>query len=448
MKEISSVKELCEFIWYLEDKYDLLHLEIDGVKPWQYLRMDIYYILAQKANILEIQNSSQKSFSMILKNSFKLIKNSILHNPFFNIQKVDNIVFTHNRSKKVDGKNIDIYTQYFIDSLKDAQASYLCYEKPFHGSHIRVREENTFYTDLILSVSIIYGKMYTIEDKIKLDFIKEIENEINNKLHIDFNLLELFKKNIGRFQAGYKIYYYLFSKIKPKKIYLVAGYSFLGDMIKAAKDLNIETFEFQHGVISKYHLGYSFPNKQRLEYYPNKFYSWGTFWNASIHNIFGKNIIDAGFLYFQHVKERYNNIHKIDNKIIIISQTALGNQIMHETLEIIDGLKTYQVYYKLHPEEYIRYKEYDSYHALKEYKNITFLKDCDLYNHLAESTIQIGVFSTALYEGIEFNCNTFLYDLPGVEYMKDLIETKCANMLSMDNISEKTNPYKETFFVV
>ena len=30
-----TIKDLCEFIWYLENKYDLIDLEIDGVKIWQ-----------------------------------------------------------------------------------------------------------------------------------------------------------------------------------------------------------------------------------------------------------------------------------------------------------------------------------------------------------------------------------------------------------------------------
>jgi len=41
LKTPSNVKELCEFIWYLEDKYNLLDFEISGVKPWQAHRIEI-----------------------------------------------------------------------------------------------------------------------------------------------------------------------------------------------------------------------------------------------------------------------------------------------------------------------------------------------------------------------------------------------------------------------
>ena len=38
------------------------------------------------------------------------------------------------------------------------------------------------------------------------------------------------------------------------------------------------------------------------------------------------------------------------------------------------------------------------------------------------SEYQLGVFSTALYEGVEFGCKTILADLPGIEYMDQFIK--------------------------
>jgi hypothetical protein len=46
----------------------------------------------------------------------------------------------------------------------------------------------------------------------------------------------------------------------------------------------------------------------------------------------------------------------------------------------------------------------------------------NLYELFAQSEYQIGVFSTAIYEGLTLNCKTVLLDFPGVEYMEYLIE--------------------------
>ena len=47
--------------------------------------------------------------------------------------------------------------------------------------------------------------------------------------------------------------------------------------------------------------------------------------------------------------------------------------------------------------------------------------DVDLYEFLSRVEYQVGVFSTTLYEGVEFNCKTILLYLPGIKYMDKFI---------------------------
>ena len=113
--------------------------------------------------------------------------------------------------------------------------------------------------------------------------------------------------------------------------------------------------------------------------------------------------------------------------------------MMSKTLEVIHKLERYQIYYKLHPEEYILYKGYQSYTELALFKNIFFLKDCDLYKELAESAYQIGVFSTALYEGMSFNCKTILYNLAGIDYILEKFNNDQIEIYKNDIISNIEN---------
>ena len=138
-----------------------------------------------------------------------------------------------------------------------------------------------------------------------------------------------------------------------------------------------------------------------------------------------------GFQYFRDRRELYKNTLK-DNKILILSQTALGEKIMNETLKFVVMFSDFQILYKLHPEEYKMYKKYPSYSKLASYKNIIFVEECNLYEIMSKSKIQIGVFSTALYEGLGLCCNTFLYNLNGLEYMQDVIDSEYAKVLSED----------------
>ena len=446
--KIKSIKDLCEFIWYLEDKLDLLDFEIDGVKIWQYLRMEVYYLIAEELGILEQRNKSQQSISVLIKNSFHLFKNIFIANPFLTLNnQKDVVVFTHNRSKKIEDKFEDIYTHSLVTDLRKSSKSFLCFEKPFQGKHVREKDPNVKYQDFILLASILYGKLYRIKNKDSLGLIRQVEKEIENATANSIDLISLFKKNIGRYKLGNKLYLRLFKKIKPKIIYSVASYSYLGDMISAAKILGIKTIELQHGVVSKYHMGYSFPKDQNLLYYSEVFYSWGDFWNKSVENAFNE-VKNNGFQYFRDRIKIYRNTVK-ENKILILSQTALGGQIMNETLKLINKFSEFQILYKLHPEEYKLYKKYSSYSKLASYKNLVFLEECNLYDIMSKSKIQIGVFSTALYEGLGFSCNTFLYNLNGLEYMRDLLDSDHAKVLNADidvSLKDFGNEFEKNFF--
>ena len=104
---MQSIKDICKIFWLLENKYNLLDFEIDGVKPWQFRRMQLYYIISEKTKILEQAHNKLSSTDKIL-SIFKLIINSIFHNPFLH-KKVDILIFPHERSKLVNTKYIDIY---------------------------------------------------------------------------------------------------------------------------------------------------------------------------------------------------------------------------------------------------------------------------------------------------------------------------------------------------
>ena len=442
-----TVANLCEFIWELEDKYDLLDYEIDDVKVWQYIRMEIYYLMAKDLGILEARNVSQQSFYIVLRNLLTLLKNLFIGNPFLmpNKQK-EALVFTHGKSTKIKSEFQDIYTMSLVDDLKKSKTSYLCFEKPYMGRHVRSRNPETKYLDFILTASVFYGIFYNIENKAALEKIKKVELDIKKHTEINIDIMKLIKRNVGRYKLGYFMYSRLFRKFNPKTIYSVASYSYLGDMIAAAKNLGIKTVELQHGVVSKYHMGYSFPKKKSLLTYSNVFYSWGKFWNQAVANAFDEVQI-KGYTFFRNSINNYQELKK-EKKILILSQAALGEKIMNETLNFINIFSDHQILYKLHPAEYLNYKKYSSYSKLSKFENLTFYEDCDLYQLMSIAKIQIGVFSTSLYEGMGFSCKTYLLNLNGIEYMQDLLDSGYAKVLKLSDIDklEEFKDYNTEYF--
>ena len=195
-----------------------------------------------------------------------------------------------------------------------------------------------------------------------------------------------------------------------------------GELIKAAKKLKIKVVELQHGTFSKYHLGYSFPNTKNKTYFPDEFYVWNDYWkNIITLPISEKNIVIYPFKYLQNEKEKYLLNKKNKNSLIIFGQGGITEKMAEKIINNIDYFKKYNMTFKLHPNEYNMISRYPKLNQLKKIYNVKIVKDIDLYKNLASFEFQAGVFSTVLYEGIEFNCKTILLDLPGIEYMSKFI---------------------------
>lgn len=442
-KENLNIEKFVDLFFSIEKKFDLLNFEVDGVFIWQYIRMEIYYDLTNKLGLLEERHLSQGGTKSIVNSIFSLLKNSFIRNPFLVKKKeYEILVFSHNRSKDFESQKIDIYTHFYVQQFKEKKQDFLIFEKPFNGKHVRKIDENVVYLDFLLTTSIFFSKFYKIQDKHAKFKIEEIEEEFFEKFGIRLELFNLFQKNIGRFKRSYKYYDKLLIKFKPKQIYILAAYSYLGDIICAAKDHKIMTYEIQHGVISDYHLGYSYSELVNLKYAPDYFISWGKYWNKFVKNLFNERIINDGFTYFNILKEKYVNNEKEKHAVLVISQTALGNSIMKNIFQLKDKLSDFNVYYKLHPEEYLLYRDYEYYYPLASQKNITFLENCDIYEYMAKCSVQIGVFSTAIFEGLAFDCNTFLLNLSGIEYMRDLIQDNYVEVIDENTNFEKSENIK------
>ena len=419
----TTIKELCEFIWYLEDKYELLDFELDGVKVWQYTRMQFYYKLAEATGVLSQPHSRLSKMDKV-KHLFSFIKNSFSDN-YFTLKQKDVVVVSHPRVVNVDGELIDIYTKHFIDELIESGKDIVEFESPHLGVHKKQKQNFAHYTDWIALVQRVYKqflKVNTSSDE--LNILKKVEKEINSICKSNIDLVSFSIKNIKTYKAIYKIYNKIFKKVKPKVYYTVVSYG-QAPIIKAAKDNFIDVVELQHGTFSKYHLGYSFPNREKpLDYFPNKLYVWSEFWKKMIKlPIDDEYVVVDEFRYLNEQKSKFGHIKKKNNQLIVLSQGAIGNDIAEKFLEYYDRFKEFDIKYKLHPGEFDRWQNYPALKKLIEFDNVEIVKnEIPLYILFAESSLQIGVFSTALYEGVEFGCDTLLLNINGIEYMDRFIE--------------------------
>jgi hypothetical protein len=110
------------------------------------------------------------------------------------------------------------------------------------------------------------------------------------------------------------------------------------------------------------------------------------------------------------------------------------------------------VKYKLHPAEVTGWERYAElkkmhYEGLVEVTS----SSVSISQLLDDSEIVFGVSSTAIYEGLDRGCKTFILNLPSSEYFDDLVEKgvvkkiKSEQILSLDDLNFNPNPIGKFF---
>ena len=116
--------------------------------------------------------------------------------------------------------------------------------------------------------------------------------------------------------------------------------------------------------------------------------------------------------------------------MLFISQGTVATQMSKIALELATENSHIDVYYKLHPGEFNRWKaEYMYLQKAAMLENLHVIeKEIPLYELMATSEFLVGVYSTAIFEGLTLHCKTILLDLPGVEFLEYLIREDIAKV--------------------
>jgi hypothetical protein len=427
-----TVKEICNHIWDLEEKYDLLDQQIEGVYFWKIIRFLLFLRITKKLGIYGQAHSPKKSIFSRLKILPISMWNSYLHGSLTRKETKEILVFQHPRKKLVEGKYIDIYTHYLIRQLQKESKSYEIIDIMHQYKHYRKASNTRSYDDHFY-ISSLFKRLFK---RVKLDaqsekLLKSIEGDINNTFNINIPLTDITKQRIKIFWYTYQYYKKLIRKRKPSKVYLVVSYG-LEPLIAACRENGVETVELQHGVINLYHLGYSYPNNQWVPYFPDKMFLFSRYWYDNTPLPIPKEQTQVyGFPHLAEMHRKYSDIPTKSKSVIFISQGTIGSELSRIAYLLAEENRDFSVIFKLHPGEYDRWRdEYPDLIRAQRLSNFSVVdnSNINLHRYLAESEYLVGVYSTVVYEGLMFNCKTILMNLPGIDYMEYLIKNNYARL--------------------
>lgn len=419
----------------IEKKYDLYHLEIDGVSPWIYFRMTFWnYEICKDLLTLSSQYNVQKNirhYTDRIKSYLYLVARR--NNKY--ARSSDIIFVSHARRIKTG----DFYECIYTDELVKKYKNSVVFEQPYDGQHLRpIQIENIYFTDILTTRADFFCRFHRV---FKTHRYRQIYNDVQKKFGEPLKEIEQAYhypiKHDRTYESLAKIVLQVpilkkelekkLKKVCPKIIVEITYYGKLHMALnELAKEMGIPTIELQHGTMHSAHAAYQFPKEcKEIKQFPDYVYVFSEYWKKCANlPISDDHIKVTGYPYFERQLNKHKAI-KEDKRvnIIFVSQGTIGKELSILASELCDLLDKdgYHIIYKLHPGEYVGWKERTPWLIKRNIEVVDSLEH-NIYEYFTKCSFQVGVYSTAVYEGLGFGLTTYIYDIGHADTLTDLCE--------------------------
>ncbi|MFD2568091.1 hypothetical protein [Pseudotenacibaculum haliotis] len=432
---MKKVDDISEGFLNLEKKLNLFEYRFSNILIWDYIRYGIYLEIKKKTSKDTVAKTSLKS--SLFKSIFLLLKSFFDFLINFSCYKVsldkDIIFLGHPRKVFEDSHYIDKYCNEIIEELHK-EFSVKTLDLPFRLKHYKNEgvidsKYLDVYEYLMIFAPYLVRTRLTEEEE---NFMEKIKSEIEKEFLVDINVSSHVKKGLKQYKILQKRIDKLFVKNTPKCLICVDGYDFIKKLfIEKANKHSIPTIELQHGAVGYFHIAYRYHKLENPLYsFPKCFFIWGEHWDKYLLLPEGKFSKVVGFPYLE---KRVLAKKSTEKNILVISQWTIGFELIKKVNELAEQLPEYNFLFKLHPNEIDEFGRYKS--SIKA-ENISIVgNEIGLYDLFNKSIAQIGVYSTALIEGLAFNLPTFIVPINGHNVFAEFINERIMiKLTSFDDI--------------
>jgi hypothetical protein len=419
--------DLCERFLAMEKEHSLHEIEVDGVRIWELIRFRIQMrMMAGIGSFGESRRKPKLTIKLLVLRFVDMILSTTFKNPFL-AGKAQYLVLGHARRKKIGNSWLDPYIDPILEHLP---GEWVYLEGRYEGRHFRpTATSRTRYLDLVDTLAMLArplsnGKAKILSRDPGLSLIANaVEKTFGNSFGVTAFAVERLRDRLSRL----RLYRFLLQRIRPRLVLLCPGY---GNeiFIEACRLENVTTAEVQHGVLSRYHFGYSCPLGKVL--FADYLLLFGEYWkDRAPFPIPRSRLLTVGYPHLALETNQMVDVSR-ESMILFISQGVIGKALSQFAVDLANQLGAddeYKVVFKCHPGEAARWHMEYPWLATGAVQVIAG-NESDLYTLLAKAEICVGVFSTALYEALAFGCRLLLINLPGVGYMSDLVEDGTAQL--------------------
>lgn len=411
----------------VEEDLGLFELEEDGAAVWERLRKDVFNLASNTLDALLDGGAGTGGVSparRVSRWTWQIGANAVRRNPLL-ASEHDLLFWGHERRKlRDDGRWWDLYCDPLHEGLK---YDYVHLESPIRDTHMTpAKTDSLRYLDLDYYGKRLVPALGLVDYELSPGTtarLRRASGRLEAEFGLDVDLVALARRHFTRRQVSKPLYRRILRRVDPSVVVLVVSYG-KETFIEACRERGVPVVELQHGIIHPYNYGYHYPGTRTKETFPDYLFTFGEFWSdQAALPIDDDRVIPVGYPYLERGLEDHPPA-ETGKQIVFISQEDSGKGLSQMAVAVAESARLdYDVVYKLHPSEYDIWQEVYPWVADTD---VTVVDDPDeqsLYSIFATSTAQVGVGSTAIFEGLAFGLDTYLVNYPSVEKLAGLIET-------------------------
>jgi hypothetical protein len=392
------VATLCQAIWQLEHEQDLLNWQLQGMHPWPIIRMRVFHELSQRSGIHGNPHPVRRTRADKVRLVGRHLTGTVRRNPFLASGSFDSLVVPHPR--KPGG--VEIYSDRLRALLGD---SALVIDSGINGTPLPGSRNLDFFVSAAGAI-----RSRSVDEKCRL-----IADGLAALTGVRVPIGALVAREAPKHTRLRGLYRALLKRHKIKTVYVVVAY-FHQHIVGAARDLGIRVVELQHGAISPFHLGYSYPGRPVVPDQPDELWCFGSYWPGVVELPAGMRTQVVGAPYIHRLSAE-QAVAKIPQRVVFASQGTIGTELMKVAVDLANRRPELEVVFRLHPSEHL-----SDYQGLAGSVRVSSGPEEPTLELLASAGYQVGVATTALFEGMVLGCRTAVVKLPGWEYLRPVVE--------------------------
>lgn len=425
----------------MEKEHNLLARRYRDFSYWVYARYAVFSYLTKLED--GVETSSQEMTYGLAGGIRQMAKNSFgFYRRCRKMGQKDLLILNHERRVLEEGSYECIYTE----KVEEHYKSSVMLERPYYYHHLTpIHTERILYSDYLDLKSLSYGflqcrlhgKTYrnakAFFEKELQEIVPVMQKWVKERVEIQ-KLAETITRLYLLYRSKKPAMEKVIDIIRPKMILEVVSYNLdcmIANEIAAKK--GILTAELQHGVMSG-SVAYRYPEGAEVTQFPDKLFLFSDYWKTcTAFPLASSDAVAVGYPYLDRKAAVYEEMAKRQGRtkktVLFLSQWTIGEAFSKFAVAFARAAQgRFRIIYKLHPGEYAGWQKKYPWLLESGIEVIDSLEH-NIYEYFAVSDVQVGVSSTAVFEGLVFGLETYVYNTVSAECLQPLCDSGYAVMV-------------------